>query len=141
MTIRWMVRSDINQVLDFEKKWKEEAFISILSKPDHVALVYEQGATIKGFIVYQLQRQKLVVIRLGFMDQLFGYELLVKLASKLSSHRINRIVFNVDEEELQIQLLLKASGFVAVAIDEHDEAISYRFVLRTKEPTSTAAPF
>ena len=138
--IRWLIRCDRPEVLSIaDGKFSEEELRALLASRSKIGMVAESrqsGNPICGFMVYELRKNSLEVLQFGVHRQLLrqriGSQLISKLVSKLSTHRRSRIGFDVPENDLPMQLFLKANGFEATEVKrgEFGNCDGYRFVFR-----------
>lgn len=120
--IRWMISRDLPSVMDidtasFEHTWSRDDFISQLRQRNCIAIVAEQGDDITGFMLYELHKHSLQLIRIAVDENHrflgTGRAMIDKLVNKLSVERRNRIETTVDETNLDAQLFFKQLGFRA----------------------------
>lgn len=127
--IRWMIRRDMNEVLDiertsFEFPWFEEDFIRCLRQRNCIGMVAlpskRDDAPVVGFMIYELHKTRLHVLSFvvapGHRRQTVGRQMIEKLVGKLSSQRRTRITLEVRETNLPAQLFFRAMGFRAVTV-------------------------
>jgi len=136
--IRWMIKSDLPRVLEidsgYEHPLSEEEYISISRRRNCIGMTAEYGDKVVGFMVYELHKDRLDVLRLAVDKELhgcgIGSALVEKLISKLSIDRRSEIVFHVRESNLNAQRFLKRRQFVASVEREYfdDGADAYKFV-------------
>jgi len=145
--IRWMIRRDMPEVLDidyasYQEPWWEKEFLHVLRHRNCIGMVAEKGEKVFGFMIYELHKDKLEVLRLAVLPCVrrrgIGAWMAEKLKSKLSSHtRRRKIIFDVPEEMLPAQLFLARQGFRGrVSKDEG----YYRFVYRLQVPVEAESP-
>lgn len=125
---RWMVRRDLPEVLDLQKKYcrnylSEDEHITMLRKRDNIGMVAEdlETGSIKAYMIYQLHEQSLLVLR--FVTNVVepdeaGDALITKLMSKLSFERRKHLHIPVPEDDLEMQLYFKDAGFRCVSIEK-----------------------
>ena len=123
--IRWMIRRDMPEVLQteqesFEFAWTEEDFLRCLRQRNCIGMVAEQGEKVVGFMIYELHKSKLHILNFAVYPTCrrfgVGAQMVVKLISKLSSHRRTRITLEVRETNLVAQLFFRQQGFRAVRV-------------------------
>ena len=123
--IRWMIRRDMPEVLQteqqsFEYAWTEEDFLRCLRQRNCIGMVAEQGEKVVGFMIYELHKAKLHILNFAVHPSYrrygIGGQMVMKLISKLSSHRRTRITLEVRETNLPAQLFFRAQGFKAVRV-------------------------
>jgi ribosomal-protein-alanine N-acetyltransferase len=135
--VRWMIRRDLPEVLDIEdascfRPWKEENFLRELRNRNTIGMVAEENGWISGFMVYELKKGHIDVLRLAASDdrrrQGVGSALVEKLKGKLSPGR--RRAIRVDLPELDASLdacrFLAKRGFRSALVRDDEEDI-YRF--------------
>jgi ribosomal-protein-alanine N-acetyltransferase len=123
--IRWMIRRDMPEVLQteqlsFEYAWTEEDFLRCLRQRNCIGMVAEQGEKVVGFMIYELHKAKLHILNFAVHPSWrrsgVGNQMVLKLISKLSSHRRTRITLEVRETNLPAQLFFQKQGFKAVRV-------------------------
>ena len=123
--IRWMIRRDMPEVLDIERKgfefpWFEEDFIRCLRQRNCIGMVAEHGEQIVGFMIYELHKSRLHILNFavaaGARHRDIGRQMAKKLISKLSSQRRTRITLEVRETNLPAQLFFRSVGFRATSV-------------------------
>lgn len=144
--IRWMIRRDMQDVLDietasFEPPWDEQDFIRCLRQRNCIGMVAESNdERIAGFMLYELHKSRLRVLNAAVnpADRFkgVGVALCEKLKSKLSNQRRNKIEIDIPETNLDALMFLKSQGFVSskskkTASKDGSEAI--RMVYKHKE--------
>jgi ribosomal-protein-alanine N-acetyltransferase len=150
--IRWMIRRDMQEVLDienegFEFPWYEEDFIRCLRQRNCIGMVAEHNDQVVGFMIYELEKSKLHLLNFAvsrqFRRQGIGSQMIDKLIGKLSHQRRTRIVLEIRETNLPAQLFFKGCGFRAVSVlrdfydDTTEDAYSMNYRYR---PVSAEAP-
>jgi len=119
--VRWMIKRDMEECLAADQDglppWTEEDFLQALRERNTIGQVCERGDKVLGFVVYELHKRRLEVLRLGVLP---GYRrqgvataLVRKLLSKLSEHRRDRVLLDCPERALGAQLFLRTQGFKA----------------------------
>jgi len=125
MTIRWIARSDLPDVLkiekaSFENPWTEQDFIYFLRQRKTLGMVIECDNIVIGYMVYKLRKSeyylKNLAIHPDFRRRGFGAKLIKKLVDKLLTGNRDNIYLNVVETNLGAQLFFKAVGFKAFSI-------------------------
>lgn len=123
--IRWMIRRDMPEVLDieqesFESAWDEQDFLRCLRASNCIGMVVEQGERVIGFMVYELHKNRLHILNFAVHPQFrrfgVGSQMVLKLISKLSSHRRTRITLEVRETNLPAQVFFRCQGFKAMRV-------------------------
>lgn len=140
--IRWAIRLDMPSVLDIEARthefaWGEGEFLKQLRRRNVIGMIAERGDRVLGYVVYELFRDRLEVLRLGvdpeFGRKGIGTQIADKLKGKLSVNRRTAITTDVRERNLDGLLFLRESGFKAVALhrgwfdDSGEDMIQMRF--------------
>lgn len=97
--IRWMIRRDLPEVLAIdhltagEVSWTEHGFLSALRHRNCIGMVAEvrlcpwDAGTLGGFVVYELHRDHLKVLRAAALSPPVAEAIRGKLNNKLSTHR------------------------------------------------------
>lgn len=123
--IRWMIRRDMQEVLDIEREsfefpWFEEDFIRCLRQRNCIGMVAEHGERVIGFMIYELHKSRLHILNFavtkGARMRGVGRQMAEKLISKLSSQRRTNISLEVRETNLAAQLFFKHVGFRATTV-------------------------
>ena len=142
--IRWMIRRDMQEVLDienegFEFPWYEEDFIRCLRQRNCIGMVAEHNEQVVGFMIYELEKARLHLLNFAvarpYRRRGVGSQMVDKLIGKLSSQRRTRIILEIRETNLPAQLFFKDRGFRAVSVlrDFYDDtpedayAMQYRY--------------
>jgi len=140
MIVRWMIRSDLERVLEIEKgkrfPWKEEDFKNALRKRHYIGQVVEKHNVLLGVMIYELQKTKIKFLNLSVRSdarrQGVGKKMVQKVIGKLSSNRRPILEIMVPDYSLDLQLFLKSQGLVAVdvfkdqfVITKDDEVVDY----------------
>jgi ribosomal-protein-alanine N-acetyltransferase len=143
--IRWMIRRDMPEVLaiehgSFANPWCEEEFLRVLRQRNCIGMVAEQGERVVGFMIYELHKAKLQVVRFAVSGECrrmgVGRQMVAKLVGKLSSHRRTRVVLAVRESELGAQLFFRTEAFRATEVlrehfeDTGEDAYVMQYVFR-----------
>jgi ribosomal-protein-alanine N-acetyltransferase len=125
MHIRWMIRRDMPEVLRIEQAshdypWCEEDFLRCLRQRNCIGMVAEQGEKVVGFMIYELHKTKLHILNFAVHSEHrrngIGAQMAEKLVSKLSSHRRTKIMVEVRETSLDVQLFYRSAGFRATGV-------------------------
>lgn len=125
--VRWMVRSDLERVAEIERRrfhadcrWGRGEFARMLTECATVMRVAEHQGQVIGYIVYELAgcqfELKSIVVDREWERRGVGRQLINKLIGGLSSTLRRRIVADVSERSVDMQLFLKACGFRATTI-------------------------
>lgn len=140
---RWMVRRDLPEVVQIESEaapgpWTEQDFLSVLRQRNCIAQVAEQGGRVIGFAVYELHRDRLVLLNLAVslrrQRQGIGRQLVDLLVGKLLPGRRQSVEVLVPEGNLVAQLFFRAIGFRATEIlrDCSDQPAEDRYLFRLR---------
>jgi ribosomal-protein-alanine N-acetyltransferase len=146
--IRWLIRRDMGEVLSIERRsfqfpWSEEEFLCCLRQRNCIGVVIEENSQTKGFMIYELHKEKLRILSLAIDPEDrrcgLGVKMIVRLIDKLSEQRRHAIEAEVRESNLTAQLFFQSCGFRAVRVlrkhyDENRED-AYLFRYRIKEPS------
>jgi len=124
-----MIRRDMPEVLaiehaGFEYPWCEEEFLRVLRQRNCIGMVAELGEKVVGFMIYELHKNKLVILDFAvhpdFQRQGIGGQMVSKLVGKLSSHRRTKIVLHVRETNMSAQFFYGKQAFKATdVVREH----------------------
>jgi [ribosomal protein S18]-alanine N-acetyltransferase len=123
--IRWMIRRDMNEVLDIEQEsfefpWSEDDFIRCLRQRNCIGMVAEHDDHVAGFMIYELHKSRLHILNFAVAPRYrrrgVALQMTNKLTGKLSSQRRTRIMLEVRETNLAAQLFFKEVGFRAVSV-------------------------
>lgn len=131
--VRWMIRRDMFDIMGIEAQlahsWTDEQFLEQLRQRNIIGSVVERGDRIIGYFIYQLEKTSLQIIRCA-VDPQFRRQgvfscMVEKLKGKLSDHRRHCIEVDVDQYSLDLQLALKANGFLGVFKDSETYSFFY----------------
>lgn len=139
--IRWMIRRDMNEVLDIEQEsfefpWCEDDFIRCLRQRNCIGMVAEYDDRVVGFMIYELHKTRLHIMNFAvsrdFRRRGVGRQMLGKLIGKLSHQRRTRIMLEVRETNLAAQLFFRAEGFRAVSVlrDFYDDTTEDAYLMQ-----------
>ena len=146
--IRWMIRRDMNEVLDIERSafefpWFEEEFIRCLRQRNCIGMVAEHAERVVGFMIYELHKTRLHILNFAVAADLrrrgIGRQMIDKLVGKLSSQRRTRISLEVRETNLAAQVFIRSSGFKATSVlhefydDSPEDAYLMQFCCQPEE--------
>jgi [ribosomal protein S18]-alanine N-acetyltransferase len=150
--IRWMIRRDMPEVLAIERfnhfdHWAEDDFLRSLRQRDCIGMIAEHRERIVGFMVYELRKTSLRIIKFqvhpDWRHCRIGAQLIAKLVGKLSPFRRTKLDAEVSESNLNLQLFLKRQGFRAIEIlrarpagDEGGYRMQYRLPSYLDSPVS-----
>lgn len=140
--VRWMIRRDMQAVLDieyrsFEFPWSQDDFTQALRQRNCIGMVVEQDERILGYMVYELYAKRISLLSIATapdaLRQGVGRMMIDKLVGKLSPMRRSQIDADVRESNLGAQLFFKACGFIAdkVSRDHYENGEdAYQFCYR-----------
>ena len=146
--IRWMIRRDMAEVLEIERKsfefpWSEEDFIRCLRQRNCIGMVAEMDDHVVGFMIYELHKNRLHILNFAVhpdrRQRHVGSQMVEKLVGKLSSQRRNRILLEVRETNLAAQVFFRSTGFRAISVlrefyeDTPEDAYLMEYRYRTAE--------
>ena len=123
--IRWMIRRDMQEVLDiencsFEFSWTEEDFVRCLRQRNCIGMVAEHDERVVGFMIYELHKNRLHILNFAvhseFRRRGVATGMIRKLVGKLSPQRRNRILLEIRETNLAAQLFFREAGFRAISV-------------------------
>lgn len=123
--IRWMIRRDMNEVLQAERDsfdfaWNEEDFLRCLRQRNCIGMVAELNDRVVGFMIYELHKSKLHVLNFAVSPDVrrlgIGSQMVEKLIAKLSTHRRSKITLAIRERNLVAQLFFRGRDFKAVKV-------------------------
>jgi ribosomal-protein-alanine N-acetyltransferase len=139
--IRWMIRRDMPEVLEIERKafefpWFEEEFIRCLRQRNCIGMVAEHAERVVGFMIYELHKTRLHILNFAVAADVrrrgVGRQMIDKLIGKLSSQRRTRISLEVRETNLSAQVFFRASGFRATSVlhDFYDDSTEDAYLMQ-----------
>lgn len=133
--IRWFIRRDMSEVVAIEAEnnsfidpdfdivqlkksaWSEEDFLRNLRQRNVIGMVIEHQEMVVGYIVYELHKHKIEILKLDANKKLDWNGILrvaiKKMISKLSRGLREKIEICVPEGSLPLQKLLKSEDFRA----------------------------
>ena len=123
--IRWLISKDMEEVLAienecFEYPWTKYDFIRSLRQRNCIGMAAEYDNRVAGFMIYELMKTRIHVLDFAVLPSYHrmgvGSQMLLKLVSKLSAKRKNRIILETRETNLSAQLFFRANGFKAVSV-------------------------
>ena len=147
--VRWMIKRDLPEVLAIEQAsqefpWSEEDFCRVLRQRNCIGMVAEQNERVYGFMVYELQKKRLVVldfaVHCDFRHQGIGRLMVEKLVGKLAANQRTEIALHVRETNLGAQFFFGKMGFRATKIvrdhysDTGEDAYVMQYLLSTQTP-------
>lgn len=125
VTIRWMIRRDMAEVLDIEQRsfefpWSEDDFIRCLRQRNCIGMVADANDKVVGFMVYELHKSRLHILNFAVSPDCrrrgVGVAMVDRLTAKLSPERRSRIQLEVRETNLDAQLFFREQGFRAIGV-------------------------
>lgn len=123
--IRWVVKSDVNQIYEIEKQcfahpWTEKDFLQCFESRSKICKVIEEDKIIVGFIIYELKNKKFEIYNIAVLPeyQRKGYAsaLVKQLLDKLKNNNRTEIDVRICETYLSGHLFFKSLGFKAVDV-------------------------
>jgi ribosomal-protein-alanine N-acetyltransferase len=123
--VRWLLRRDLPELLrieqaSFDHAWTEEDVLRALQQPNHFSLVAEHEEMVIGYILYDLHKSKLHILRLAVLPEYrrqgIGAQFVTTLKGKLSIHRRTRITAVVRERNLDALHFFHRQGFLATTV-------------------------
>lgn len=142
--IRWMIRRDMDEVLEIEKQsfdepWDKNEFLKQLRIGNNIGMVFTYQEVVAGYVVYALHKRSLEILNLAVHPEYrrcsAGTLLIEKLQYKVNGHfRRDHITALVRERNLPAQMLFSKNHFVCDGIVKgayanHDED-AYSFIYR-----------
>ena len=143
--IRWMIRSDFDEVMAIEKSsfrcpWSEDEFISRLRPRNCIArLAEDEESRVVGYIVYELHKNHIEITNLAVCPtargQGVGTAMFNKIRGDIGSRR-HRITIRISEENLEGQLFFKSMGMQATCVlrDYFDSPPADAYLMEYKMP-------
>ncbi len=139
--IRWMIARDRSAVMVIESDsfpywWTEDELIRILRQSNCIGMVAEYEERVVGFMVYELFRGKLHLLRLAVHAACRRQGVGSALLAKLAAHRRSKIEIVVRETNLEAQLFFQSQGLYATdCFREHfpdtgEDAIAFTYDLK-----------
>lgn len=164
IAIRWMLRQDVDRMLDIERKvyenpWDEDDFLMALQQRKCIGHVAEPRSTgsfngivqpqqVVGHVVYEMHRGGIEITRLTVaydaQGQGVGAALLSKLKGRIRVHgRRSTILMVLHESALDGQLFLASQGFQAVDVlrDYYEDGSDAYCMLWADDSKADAPPF
>ena len=141
--IRWHIRRDLPEMLaidaaSYRKAWTEERFLACMRKRNCISMTAEVRSTVVGFMTYELEADRFVLIRLA-VDPAWrfhgiGGEMVSKLVSKLGRPRREEVDAFVSERNVAGHLFLASHGFQCVGSQR--SALLFRYKIPTLRETA-----
>ena len=147
VTIRWMIRRDMPEVLkieaaSFEYTWDEDEFLNLLRPRNCIGMVAEHENRVVGFMIYEMQNTRLHILNFAvdpeFRKAGVGSQMIHKLTCKLRQQHRREITLEVRETNLPAQKFFQAMGFLATGVlrefyDTGEDAYAMVYRLPTAE--------
>jgi len=121
---RWMIRRDLPEVLDCDHlafpndPWCEEDYLKRLRIMNAIGFVADFNESIIGSMVYELQKDRLRLLRLSihpaFQRRQAGRRMVEVLKTKIVQQKRQELCCEVRESNLDAQLFFRACGLSAV---------------------------
>lgn len=139
--IRWLIRRDMEEVLQIERSsfefpWTEEEFLTCLRQRNCIGTVAEFDHQIVGFMIYELHQSMLRILNFSvapnFRRKGVGQQMVQRLIDKLSQQRRREIVLEVRETNLSAQLFFADCGFRALSVlrNHYDDTLEDAYYMR-----------
>lgn len=125
VSIRWMIRRDLERVLEIEKlnfeyPWNEQDFLESLRTKNKIGMVATYNDEVVGFMMYELCKTRIQILNIAVMPRYkgksVGIQMIDKLKSKLSNFKRTKLRLDIRESNLDAQLFFKALGFKAINV-------------------------
>ncbi len=121
--VRWMVSRDVEAVAHIDAAnddgWVPDDILNTLRVRNVIGMVVEPRDRILGFMVYELFRDRIDLLRIAVDREYRGCDvgtaLLDKLKYKVESHGRERLTLTAPEAASGFHLFLRANGFRATA--------------------------
>lgn len=141
LQIRWLIRRDMQDVLEIEREsfefpWSEEDFLCCLRQRNCIGMVAEVDDQIVGFMIYELHKSRLHVLNFAVSSEYrrttVGKKMIQRLVDKLSQQRRKEIVVEVRESNLAAQLFFQSQGFFAISVlrNRYDDTTEDAYIMR-----------
>ena len=140
VNIRWMIRRDMNEVLQIERDsfdfhWTEEDFFCCLRQRTRIGMVAEHAGQVVGFMIYELHKTRLHILNFAvapdFCRTGIGTQMVDKLVSMLSRQRRKELVLEVRETNVVAQFFFQEMGFWCKETlrDHYDDSAEDAYVM------------
>lgn len=132
--IRWLMRSDMYDVLQIEKAssdepWTDRDFLKCLREQNIIGMVLETEFKLFGFMIYELHKTSLRVVKFAVHENErrngYGRQMVGRLVDKLQQQRRTEIEIAIPERNLSAQLFFSACGFNAEEILDGEYVFRY----------------
>ncbi|WP_234824165.1 ribosomal protein S18-alanine N-acetyltransferase [Bremerella cremea] len=142
--IRWMIRRDMQEVLDieslsFEYAWSEEEFVKCLRERNCIGMVAEHDDRIAGYMIYEILNTRLHLLNLAVAPSMrlagVGRQMIGKLVSKLTHRRRRQILLEVRETNLGAQKFFRNLDFKAISLlrDFYEDTTEDAYLMQYKQ--------
>ena len=128
--IRWLLRRDIDQILEIEKTcfftdpWCENDFIICLKQESCMGIVFEDKNNIIGYLVCEFNQYNIEVLKLAIQPiqqrRGFGRHLLSDIKNRLTKKQREFISVKVPDDNLNAQLFFQKNGFINTRVLKND---------------------
>lgn len=116
---RWMQKKDLSKLND------STSFKNLLKDSRTIANVVEVDDKILGYVVYEISNKKIKIIKISFLNnEIFDF-----IINKIKSKSNYLIEMAICEYNLNLQLLLRDSNFIAKRIEKINQGNFYIFEL------------
>lgn len=141
--VRWLVSSDLPQVLRIEQEctaepWSQDEFLVHLQEHNCIGMVAEHDRKIVGYMIYELYPRSLdllnFVVAPAWRRTTVGKQMMNHLTRKLGPRR-NALTVTVRETNLPAQLFLRSHEFQCVSVikdyyaETNEDAYWFRYRL------------
>ena len=125
VSVRWMVRRDLGQVLAieeacFEFPWTEQEFRQCLQQPNCLGMIAEHEERTVGFVIYETPRDRIFITNIAvepkFQRHNVARQMVRTLVSKMIYQRRHKIAVEIRETNLPALRCFRALGFRAATI-------------------------
>ena len=128
--LRWMIHRDLKSVVAIERAsaldpWTEQDFLRCLKAMNCIGIVAETergskyGAVV-GFLIYEGRAGRFHLLNMGVHPRHrrrgVGRQLVLRIKSRLQAGDKQKVVCEVAESNLNMQLFLRALGFKATRV-------------------------
>ena len=138
--VRWLIRRDMPEVLaienDLSDSLTEKEIIEHIRCRDKIGMVVEFDGAVAGYVIYELLRERLWIIRLAISSEYAGKgcgsALIQKLISKLHVNRRHSLCVQVDDTNYELIGFLKSQGFSITSMEDKSFWMCYSVEKRLK---------
>jgi ribosomal-protein-alanine N-acetyltransferase len=128
ITIRWLIRADIDPVMEIERQsfdhpWSLNDLEFWLKKRNVIGMVAEDDADIvRGYVIYELEKTSINLLNFAvdpdYRYQGVGRALMDKMLGKLQCGKRNKLSMILADNNLGGQLFLRQMGFRATKVEK-----------------------